>query len=62
MAEREGFRLIHFSVQGNHIHLIVEADSTEQLSRGMQSMNTRIAKRINARMSRRCRRTWIRAR
>src|SRR5439155_1658305 len=53
VAEREGVRLIHFSVQGNHIHLIVEADNTEALSRAMQSMNTRIAKRINARMSRR---------
>ena len=53
VAEREGFRLIHFSVQGNHIHLIVEADNTEALSRAMQSMNTRIAKRINARMARR---------
>ena len=52
VTEREGFRLIHFSVQGNHIHLIVEADSTEALSRAMQSMNTRIAKRINARMER----------
>src|SRR5439155_8664967 len=29
VAEREGFRLIHFSVQGNHIPLIVEADNTE---------------------------------
>jgi REP-associated tyrosine transposase len=53
LTEREGFRLVHFSVQGNHIHLIVEADNTEALSRAMQSMNTRIAKRINARMSRR---------
>ena len=52
VTEREGFRLVHFSVQGNHIHAIVEADCTELLSRAMQSMCTRIAKRINARMSR----------
>lgn len=53
VREREGFRIVHFSVQGNHIHAIIEADSTEALSRAMQSMCTRIAKRINARMERR---------
>jgi REP element-mobilizing transposase RayT len=53
VTERDGFRLVHFSVQGTHIYLIVEADSTAHLSRAMQSMNTRIAKRINARMQRR---------
>ena len=53
VCEREGFRLVHFNVQGNHVHAIVEADSTEHLSRALQSMCTRIAKRINARMERR---------
>ncbi|HYS10436.1 MAG TPA: transposase [Myxococcales bacterium] len=53
VCEREGFRIVHFNVQGNHIHAIVEADSTVHLSRAMQSMCTRIAKRINARMERR---------
>jgi REP element-mobilizing transposase RayT len=53
VREREGFRIVHFNVQGNHIHAIIEADSTEALSRAMQSMGTRIAKRINARMERR---------
>jgi REP-associated tyrosine transposase len=52
LCEREGFRIVHFSVQGNHIHAVVEADSTEALSRAMQSMCTRIAKRINAVMQR----------
>jgi hypothetical protein len=27
-----GFRLNHYSVQGNHLHLIVEAESAESLS------------------------------
>ena len=53
VCEREGFRIVHFNVQGNHIHAIVEADSTAHLSRAMQSMCTRIARRINARMQRR---------
>ncbi len=25
-CEREGFRLVHFSVQSNHLHLVVEGD------------------------------------
>lgn len=30
--------LVHFSVQSNHIHLIVEAQETRALSRGMQGL------------------------
>ena len=30
-----GFRVIHFSVQGNHLHLIVEADGAGSLASGM---------------------------
>jgi len=52
VRDHEGFRIVHFSVQGNHIHAIIEANGTEQLSRAMQSICTRIAKRINARMER----------
>src|SRR5439155_24601568 len=33
---RFGLRIIQFTVMGNHIHPIVEADSSEALSRGMQ--------------------------
>ena len=45
--ERDGFRLVHFSVQGNHLHLIVEARDAERLSRGMQGLATWIARRLN---------------
>jgi putative transposase len=44
---RFGLRLIEFSILGNHIHLVVEADSHEALSRGMQALNVRIAKALN---------------
>ena len=44
---RSGLRLIEFSILGNHIHLVVEADSHEALSRGMQGLNVRIAKALN---------------
>ena len=50
--ERFGFRLIHFSVQGNHIHFIVEAEDERSLSRGMQGLNVRIAKALNKSMKR----------
>src|SRR5437773_2514668 len=44
---RFGLRIIQFTVMGNHIHLIVEADSSEALSRGMQGLCIRIAKALN---------------
>jgi len=44
---RFGLRLIEFSVLGNHLHLIVEADDTESLSRGMQGLGVRMAKALN---------------
>jgi REP element-mobilizing transposase RayT len=49
---RFGCRLIHFSVQGNHLHLIIEADDSGALSRGMQGLCIRIAKALNAMMQR----------
>ena len=46
-AKREGFRLIHFAVMGNHIHLMVEASDRVRLARGMQGLGVRIAVRLN---------------
>ena len=46
-AARAGFRLIHFSVQGNHLHLVVEAADKVALSRGMQGLAVRIARAVN---------------
>src|SRR5713226_5599178 len=46
--ERFGVRIIHYSIQGNHLHLLVEAESAEALSRAMQGLAIRIAKRLNA--------------
>ena len=37
-ANRDNFRVIHFSVQTDHIHLIVEASSREALIRGLQGL------------------------
>jgi len=47
---RFGLRLIEFTVLGNHVHLVVEADSSHALSRGMQALGVRVAKALNALM------------
>jgi putative transposase len=44
---RASFRMVKFSVLGNHLHLIVEADDSVALSRGMQSLGTMLAKALN---------------
>lgn len=46
-ANGESFRLTHYSVQGNHLHLMVEAADTRSLSRGMQGLGVRLARAIN---------------
>jgi hypothetical protein len=51
--ERFGARLVHFSVQSNHLHLIVEVDDRRALSRAVQALATRLALRLNARLGRR---------
>ena len=47
-AERFGVRIVHYTIQGMHLHLIVEAGSAEALSRAMQGLSIRLAKRLNA--------------
>ncbi len=45
--ERLGVRLVHFSAQTDHLHLIVEAQNRAALSRGLQGLFVRIAKALN---------------
>lgn len=45
--DRFGFRAVEFTVLSNHMHFLVEAESTRALSRGMQGLKIRIAKAIN---------------
>jgi len=52
-GERFGMRLCEFSVQGNHLHLVVEAADRRALTRGMQGLSIRIARGLNALMKRR---------
>ena len=52
--DRFGMRLVHFSVQGNHVHLLVEADEgARSLSRGMAGLGIRMARQLNAAVGRR---------
>jgi REP element-mobilizing transposase RayT len=46
-CERGDFRLVEYSIQHNHLHLIVEADTQDALSRGMKSIASRFAKVVN---------------
>jgi REP element-mobilizing transposase RayT len=47
--KREGaFRIVHISLQRNHVHMLCEADHQMALSRGMQSFQISAAKHINA--------------
>jgi REP element-mobilizing transposase RayT len=47
-AQKPGpFRLVHFSIQSGHIHLIVEAEDKDALTRGMHALEIRLALRLN---------------
>jgi len=45
---RQDFRVVHFSVQGDHIHLIVEARDARALSNALRGLSVSIARRVNA--------------
>ena len=44
---KKGFQLVEFSIQHDHLHLVVEADHRRKLTRGIQGLMIRIAKRLN---------------
>jgi len=46
-SEKADFRVVHFSIQSNHLHLIVEADDELALSRGMQALSIRMAHAVH---------------
>jgi REP element-mobilizing transposase RayT len=46
-ASNEDFRIVHFSVQRDHLHLLVEATNRAALSRGMHVLAIRIARAVN---------------
>jgi putative transposase len=46
------FRVLHYSVQADHVHLIVEAQSGAALSAGARGVSIRIARAINRELGR----------
>lgn len=46
-ASKDGFRVVQFSVQSDHLHLIVEADDREALAAGARGLAIRAARAIN---------------
>ena len=50
---RPGFRAVHFSVQADHVHLIVEADGALSLTSGIQGLAIRCALAVNRCLGRR---------
>jgi hypothetical protein len=48
-----GFRVVHFSIQFDHAHLLVEATDKRALSSGLRSLSICMALRINGLLGRR---------
>ena len=51
-ASRDDFRVLHFSVQDDHVHLIVEADDGRALCAGARGLSIRAARAINRALDR----------
>jgi putative transposase len=47
-ARRNGVRVVHYSVQDNHLHLLVEGRHSADLSNQMRTLFSRIAFAVNA--------------
>jgi hypothetical protein len=52
-AHKQAFRVVHFSVQTDHIHLIAEGDEVNALVRGLQGLAVRCARAVNRAVRRR---------
>jgi len=48
--ERDGLRVVHYSVQGDHLHLLVEADDRRAMSNGMRALLISMARLLNVLM------------
>ena len=57
-TRREDFRIVEFSVQDNHVHMLIEADDNDALARGMKSVAVRANRLFNAALGRGRGRVW----
>lgn len=46
-CDRNGFRLLHYAVLNDHLHLVVEASDRQALARGLKGLSIRVAKALN---------------
>ena len=51
MLDQPGFRIIHVSIQKNHLHLLIEAKDKRALTDGMHRFGLNAARAINATIS-----------
>jgi putative transposase len=54
----EGFQVMHFTIQRDHLHLVVEAGDKRNLSSGVRSLVIRLALRLNRLLGRRRGKLW----
>jgi putative transposase len=52
-CKKGAFRICQFSIQGNHIHLVCEAGSSQARARGIQGWSVRVVRAINGFVGRR---------
>ena len=47
VRERLDFRVVHYSIQDDHVHVVVEADGRAALSNGLNALGARLARCVN---------------
>lgn len=46
-ARLQGVRVLHFTLEYNHVHLVIESSNHKELHKGMQAFGISLAKKIN---------------
>jgi hypothetical protein len=57
-AYRAAFHVVHYSIQSNHLHLIIEADDKRTMRSGVSGLVIAFAKRLNALLERLTGKVW----
>ena len=57
-TRRPDFHIVEYSIQDNHLHMIVEAESRDALARGMKSFSVRANRLFNSAVGRGRGRVW----
>ena len=58
LTRRPDFRIVEYSIQHDHVHLIIEADDKDALARGMKSFSVRANRLFNVASGRRRGSVW----